>query len=271
MFSFFKKKKEEPVNLSQQLVDVLGNDTYDVKTATNIYLRAVDDIVKNSKSFEEVEFGRNQLYMKIYASRHGIEWFSRACSEFFKSIQSIEDISSVAEQLDAFLGAYWFYVGYDKEAFTGLITCLEKDISPLIRRYYEKTFNIDIYTGQVYDKELEEKNAFKEHFYRASYAYNQGKGDLELSMKEWRYFLMELAATLEQRPRAIYDFAREVCEHQKLFMFVAYAMKAEKFDKIHNSHSHAEGGALDTILKKITNAIYATNEDYGIFLKKYYA
>ncbi|MBR3839727.1 MAG: hypothetical protein IKM20_01145 [Erysipelotrichales bacterium] len=270
MFSFFKKK-EEPISKTQQLMNALGAEVLNKELATKLYLACIDEVIRNSKSFDEVENGRNQIYIKIYAARHGIKWFSEACSEYFKDIQGITEIDDEAEVLDAFLGGYWFFIRYDKEAFSGLIACLEKDVSPLVRRYYEKTFNIDIYTGEVFDPELEEKNAFKEHFYRASYAYNQGQGDLELSMKEWRYFLMELAKTLESRPRAIYDFASEVCEHQKLFMFVAYAMKAERFDKMHNAAAHVEGGALDTVLKKITNAVYATNEDYGIFLKRYYA
>ena len=141
MFSFFKKK-EEPISKTQQLMNALGAEVLNKELATKLYLACIDEVIRNSKSFDEVENGRNQIYIKIYAARHGIKWFSEACSEYFKDIQGITEIDDEAEVLDAFLGGYWFFIRYDKEAFSGLIACLEKDVSPLVRRYYEKTFNI---------------------------------------------------------------------------------------------------------------------------------
>ncbi len=269
MFGFGKSKKEVK-SKSQLLMEALNGETYKMNEVNRLYIESVDDAIRRAKRFEQVDVNRNGLYVGIYSTRWGKEWFSKSCSDYFKSLKGIEDVELQKDMIDAYLGAYWFFLRYDKQAFTGLIDCLERDIPPLVRRYYEREFNIDIYTGTIYDKELEEANQYKEHFYRASFAYNQGKGDLELSMREWRFFLNEFAAVLEERPRAIYDFAKEVCAHQKLFMFVAYAMRAENFDKLHNTTEHAEGGRLDLLLKKINNAIYATNEDYGIFLKRYY-
>ena len=84
MFSLFKKK-EEPISNTQQLMNVLGNEELNVDQATNLYFACIDEVIRNSKSFEEVENGRNQLYLKIYTARHGIKWFIEACSKYFKA------------------------------------------------------------------------------------------------------------------------------------------------------------------------------------------
>ena len=70
------------------------------------YLQAlkacIDEVIRSSKSFEEVEIGRNQLYIKIFSARHGISWFTASCSEYFKEIQSITEVDEEAEVLDAY-------------------------------------------------------------------------------------------------------------------------------------------------------------------------
>lgn len=269
MFSFFKKK--EKISKEQQFFNILDEQPIDYHKAFRLFIESVGEIMDSASDFGMVDQNRSRFYMRIFNTYKGIEWFTKSCIDYFESIQAINDVKSEGERLDAYLSAYWFFLQYDADAVSTLTMALERKIPAVVRRYYEKTFNIDIYTGKVYDVEIEAKNAYKEHFYRASYAYNQGKGDLDLSMQEWRHFLIDLAATIESRPRAIYDFAREVCEHQKLFMFIVFAVKTERFNKLKNAEIYAEGGALDTIIKKIMNAIYATNEDYGLFLKRYYA
>ena len=46
-------------------------------------------------------------------------------------------------------------------------------------------------------------------------------------------------------------------------------MKTEYYQKTHNPSATNE--VVDGLLRKLLNAIYAINEEYGIFLKRYYA
>lgn len=270
-FKMFFGKKKEQVKATDKLLLLLQNDTYDVNSVTSCYINAIHEIIASTNDYDAVEVKKKELYNKIYGSRHGIEWFTQSCIAYFESIKDKEEIEAIAEQCDIYLSLYWFFYEYDPEGISVLKQRMDELVSPALRRFYEKNFNIDVYTGMVLDEEVEEENAYKHHFYKASFAYNQGKGDLELSIREWRTFLNELYFILGSRPRVVFDFAREVVEHQKLFMFLVYAMKIEKMDRIRNSAMHAEGTPLRMVLSKVVNAVYAIDEEYGMLLKRYYA
>lgn len=269
-FMLFGKKKEK-VKATDTLLQLLNADKFEESKVTLAYISAMHEITNSSCGFDEVEEQKRELYKKIYASRLGVEWFTQGCINYFNRIKDMEELDSIVEKNELCLNLYWYLLEYDPEGFETLKRKVEEIITPTLRRYYERNFNVDIYTGEIIDKELEEENAYKEHFYKASFAYNQGKGDMELSIREWRTFLNDLYYTLGTRPRVVFDFAREVVEHQKLFIFLVYAIKIEKMDRNHNAAIHAEGTPLRTVLNKVVNAVYAIDEEYGLLLKRYYA
>lgn len=266
---FFKKKEKIPMR--DQLLALLREETYVESNVTSCYIKAYNEIVESTSEYDLVEEKKAALFKDIYMTRHGLEWFTTCCINYLQQIKNVEDIDTIAETCDKYLSLYWYIYEFDCEAITGLVTKFEELVTPALRRFYEKNFNTNIYTGDILDEELEEENAYKQHFYKASFAYNQGNGDLELSIREWRTFLNDLYFTIGTRPRIVYDFAREVVEHQKLFVFLVYALKIEKIDRFRNADTHAEGTPLRTVLNKVVNAVYAIDEDYGMLLKRYYA
>lgn len=270
MFFFGNRKKKEKVRAEEVLLQQLSADTYNQEQVSKLYIQAVRDIVAVNNDYDIVEDQKDELYKKIYASRHGLSWFSQACVNYVESVKNVTEVANIAEELDRYLSFYWYLCEKDPQGVVGLSSKLEEVISPSIRRFYEKSLNVDVYTGSVFDEELEEDNTYKKHFYKASFAYNQGKGDLELSIREWRTFLNELYFAIGTRPRIVYDFAREVVAHQRMFMFLAYAMRVEKMDRARNASSHAEGTPLQVVLSKVINAVYAIDEEYGMLLKQYY-
>ena len=267
---FFFKKKEK-ISMKDQLLTLLKEDTFEESKVTTYYIKAYNEIIESTSEYDLVEEKKSALFKEIYMTRHGLEWFTMSCIKYLESIKNIEDIEMIAETCDKYLSLYWYLYEFDREAITGLVSKFEELVTPSLRRFYEKNFNTDIYTGDIIDEELEEENAYKQHFYKASFAYNHGNGDLELSIREWRTFLNDLYFTIGTRPRIVYDFAREVVAHQKLFVFLVYALKIEKIDRFRNADTHAEGTPLRTVLSKVVNAVYAIDEDYGMILKKYYA
>lgn len=265
LIALFKKKSR--ITPREDLMKILSADTLNIPEACHSFFLADAVIIRNTDEFNHINERRRDFHEDIGKSKHGKQWFQQAFEQYIKSLKTIKHFDTQLVKLDAYLSLYWYLCTQYPTFMEPVIEMYTNEIDPRIRRYYEKVYNIDIFTGLIYDAEVEKNNAWKEHFYKASFAFHEGKGDIDISMREWRTFLKEFMDHLSDRPRLIYDFAKEVVMYQKLFHFFTYAIKTEKM----NLRRNDEIPYIDTLIAKMINAIYAVDEQHGNILRRLYA
>lgn len=265
LVDLFKKKGR--ITPREDLLKILSADKLDVKEACHQFLLADAVIIRNTNEFNNINERRRDFHEEIGKSKLGKQWFQISFEEYIKSLRKVKHFENQLVKLDAYLSLYWYLCEQYPMFMEPVIEMYRKELDPRIRRYYEKIYNIDIFTGTVYDPEIERINAWKEHFYKASFAFHEGKGDIEVCMREWRTFLTDFMNQLSERPRLIYDFAKEVVKYQKLFHFFTYAVKTERMNQANSD----ENSYIDTLISKMINAIYAVDEQHGTILRQLYA
>lgn len=266
MFSFKKKMEFTP---REDLMNALNAELLKTEDVSQYFLQADANIVRNTQEFNKINEVRRHFHEEIGKTKHGKQWFKIVFAQYLKRLTTLLAFDTEMIRLDAYLSLYWYLCTQYPVSMEPMIEMCKESMDPRLRRYYEKTYNIDIFTGRIFDMEVEKNNAWKEHFYKASFAFHEGKGNLEISIQEWRTFIKEFMDHLSNRPRLIYDFAKEIVAYQKLFHFFSYVVRIEKLNQKHDRIAE-EHSYIDILLVKMINAVYAVDEEHGMILKKLY-
>lgn len=267
MMHYFKKKSK--FTPREDLLEILNTTTLHEAKATQNFLIADASIVRNTEVFDKINQSREFFHEEIAKTKHGKVWFKSTFEKYLIHLKRIKSFEGELVNLDAYLSLYWFLSRHYPIFMESVVAKCQTEMDPRIRRYYEKTYNIDVFTGQIFDYEVELSNVWKEHFYKASFAFHEGKGNIEISLQEWRTFLKDFVQHLSERPRLVYDFAKEIVAYQKLFQFLSYVVRMEGM-KRKAILGRDENSSVDELIRKIINAVYAVDETHGIILKRLY-
>ena len=262
-----EKPKQNPLEL---FLTGLEEERLKTHELTVSFILADEMILKNIAEYDQISKIRRKFHEQIGMSKQGRPWFQETFLPYVNHLKKMSNWETQLPRLDVFLSLYWYFC----EQYPSFIAPIQEEfetlLDPRIRRYYEKVFNVDIYTGKIYDEETEMNNAWKQHFYKASFAFQDGKGNIDISMQEWRKFIAEFHETLASRPRLIYDFAKEIVEYQKLFYFFSYVVRMERVNQLKSVLLGNKDGTMDKLIYKVINAVYAVDEERGQLLRKLY-